>query len=888
MRAKLAIFIVALMVLPLLAYVSGAVYVNTITIKRIEDDQAAIQSLEQGFTQARLFGIRDPALAINLSQRGFKYAAPASGLVNILVNPAPCSDGSFNPFTIPQVRLALQYLINREEIVSTIYEGYAIPVITPWTPRDPDYPYLIGTILKWQVNITSKGPDFGKQLIENALTAAGATKQNGNWTYNGQPIVIKFVIRTEDKRKDIGDTLASTLKSLGFQVDPIYTDFSGAYQTVYKSDPAACKWHLYTEGWGITGMTKYDYSNIVWFYSSLWGGLPGWGHKGWYQYNNSQIDAIAAKLDSGNYTSWDEFWNLMNTALDLGIKDSVRVFVVATYDFYIYSADLSGVLPSPKASPWHTFTFMNLQYTKDAVNMSNRYVYKTGWSWNPVAGWQDFYSRPVVEAITWRGVTSRLTDGMTGWSPANSVTWTIQRGLKPSDVPADAIYYDHAHHKFVTVGEAGLPDNAKNATEIIAVTYKYNLLGQIKFHDGTTETMADFLAPIYIAFEYGFNDATNNTTDARYEANIYSDYYTLLNTFVAAKLDPKNKTVTVYTTYTNLDDGYVAQTADIWTNFPLELYAGMDLLWQYGSEQGTNGTIYYVFDIYSEDNNHTAIHLLSKVQDDQIVSLLQDYKNNPPDWVQQLINMGLLTLDEWQQRVDNLVNFYQQHHHLVIGNGPFYLDSYDAVNDIAVLKRVQDFPVNPQTVAQELQPKTVDLTVTTKGVAANTTGSVVANLTVSVNGQPATENDVDLYLVLLNTQTYETVFLQAKYLGNGQFQAVLPQNLPAGDYKLIVFAYPVGYSNPSVKEQIVTLVPAAQTQTGGAATTTGGQTTTTSPAQTGTTTSGGAAGAGTTAAGGAGATGTTTQAKSNTGKIVAAVIVVLIIIGAAYYFMAKK
>ncbi|HIP85648.1 MAG TPA: hypothetical protein EYH17_03265, partial [Pyrodictium sp.] len=92
------------------------VYVQRIKIMRIVDDQPAIQSLEAGQTQARLFSIRDPETVKKLEAKGFKIIAPLSGLVDILVNPVKCKDGSFNPFTIPEMRYALNFIIDREEI----------------------------------------------------------------------------------------------------------------------------------------------------------------------------------------------------------------------------------------------------------------------------------------------------------------------------------------------------------------------------------------------------------------------------------------------------------------------------------------------------------------------------------------------------------------------------------------------------------------------------------------------------------------------------------------------------------------------------------------------------------------------------------------------------
>ncbi|MEB3759737.1 MAG: ABC transporter substrate-binding protein [Desulfurococcales archaeon] len=867
----LAIFIVALMVLPIAAaLVSSAGYVNTIVFQRIEDDQAAVGSLLFGNSQGRLFRLRSIDLVNRLQEAGFQTIKAASGLTNILVNPTDtCQDGSINIFQNQKARFALQFLVPRGEIVSQIYEGYAIPVILPWTPLDPDYPYLVGTALKWQAIIDAKGEQYGVQLLQQALQELGATQgADGKWYWsNGDPVTVKFVIRLEDQRKDIGDLLANKLENdVGITVERLYNDFAAAFQIVYSGDPSACEWQLYTEGWGITGMTQYDYGNFVWFYSSIWGAMPGWLEPTYWNYHNTTIDEIAQKLDNGDYANETEFWQLLNEGVDLGIQESVRVFIASTYDFYAVSGDLQGVLPSPKASPWHTFTFMNLQYPEDTVTLTNRYVYASGWAWNPVGGFQDFYSRPVVEAITWPGITSRITDGKTGWSPANTVEWSLERG--PVTVDSDAVLYDHAAHQFVTAAEANVT-TAKNA-----VTINYKLLGQIKFHDGTTETEADLLAPLYIIFEYAYDDSTNTTVDNRFEGPIAGDYYTFLNSIVAVKVINET-TVKVYVNYDHLDPGFIAGVASIWTSYPLELYAAMDLLWQYGQPDiqnvPENVTPKYVWSLDASDEYHPAIHLLDTYQGQQMVDLLQQYKTTPPDWVQQLINLGFLTQAEWEQRVDNLINFFNQHNHMVVANGPFYLDSYDAQNDIATVKRVTDFPVDPATVAAELQPKSVDLQINYDPVNYNTEGTALVTLSVSVNGQPATNEDVKIYAVAVNLETFASTFLTINYQEPGSFEAVLPTNVSEGSYQIVILAYPVGYSNPAQQSVSVTLV----TPQPGTTTTTSEQppetttTTTPPPEQTTTTTSG------------------APEEGGVSGTVIAAVVVVIIIIAAAYYFMRK-
>ncbi len=881
MKKAIAILMIALMVLPIAAaLVSYAGYVQQITVQRLVDDQAAVQSLEQGQSQARLFGFNNPDLVNTLKQKGFNVVTAASGMVDILVNPAnQCSNGMKNIFADRNARLALEFLVPRDQIVSQIYKGLAIPLIIPWSPYEPDYPHLAATVVKWEVLIQTKGQDYGVALMEKALKDMGATKgPDGKWYWpNGEPVTVNFIIRTEDQRKQIGDLIANILENrVGIKVNRLYKNFAAAIQIVYRGDPAACEWQLYTEGWGIGGMSRYNYGNFVWFYSSIWGGMPGWGVKSYWNYKNATIDKIAEELDSGAYMNSTNpeqtYWKLVNEGVNLGLEESVRVFIAATEDAYVVNPQLTGILPSPEASPWHTFTYLNLQYPQANVTFTDKYVYSSGWAWNPVGGFQDYYSTVVENALTWPAITNRVTDGLTGWAPANDASWKIV-GYNVT-VPADAIYYNHTAHKFEKIGNT-------NEKATVAVVINYNLLGKIKFHDGTTETMADLLAPIYVIFEYSFQDGKNDT---RYDPSLASLYSTFLNSFVGVKII-NNTAIEVYLNYNNIDKGQIADLASLWTSWPLELYAGMDLLVRYGTpnvQAPANVTPSYVWSVYTADDYHPAVHLLDTYQDDQIVKMLEANKTTPPDWVQQLINLGLLTQQEWEQRVTNLINFYNAHKNLVIGNGPFYLDQYNAAADTAVLKRVADFPVDPAVVAQELQPKTVTMSVETLPVAYNTSGSNIANLTINVNGKPATANDVMVYAILINMKTFNGTFLTVKCVQPGHFVTALPKNLPAGNYRLVILAYPVGYSNPAQQSKSIALiVPPSTTTTTSQSTTSTTQSTTTSQSTTSSSsTSAPAQTSQTTAT-------TTTKSKTPTGTIVAAVIIVIIIIGAAYYAMKK-
>src|SRR3972149_6744497 len=92
-------------------------------------------------------------------------------------------------------------------------------------------------------------------MIADALRKAGATLREGRWNYREKPIQVRFIIRVEEERGEVGDLIRAELDKAGLTVIPVYDSFAPAILTVYGSDPQLFQWHLYTEGWG-KGVTE--------------------------------------------------------------------------------------------------------------------------------------------------------------------------------------------------------------------------------------------------------------------------------------------------------------------------------------------------------------------------------------------------------------------------------------------------------------------------------------------------------------------------------------------------------------------------------------------------------------------------------------------------------
>jgi peptide/nickel transport system substrate-binding protein len=158
--------------------------------------------LRAGNMDLYLFGLRtDAALDLRGAPGVALYQAPATTL-SLVLNPAPAPAGRLNPFSIPEIRRAMQYLVDREFIARDLFRGLATPMVSHVSPLEHDFLTVFDIDRGAGIRFD---PELARALIDEAMTAAGAEKVDGRWRFGGQPIRLRFVARVEDERREIGD-----------------------------------------------------------------------------------------------------------------------------------------------------------------------------------------------------------------------------------------------------------------------------------------------------------------------------------------------------------------------------------------------------------------------------------------------------------------------------------------------------------------------------------------------------------------------------------------------------------------------------------------------------------------------------------------------------------
>jgi peptide/nickel transport system substrate-binding protein len=406
-------------------------------------------------------------------------------------------------------------------------------------------------------------------------------------------------------------------------------------------------------------MSKYSDSLLYQMYSPFFGYMPGWATPGFCNYQNKELDTLGKALASGKYTSKAQRDEIFNKLLDLGIKESVRVFVVAPISGFVVHKGVKDVVDDLAAGIGNRWTEM-IAYKQGSTELKigAKYVHK--WAWNPVGGYQDMYS-----VIIHQG----MVDGFMWNNPYNgnkipllAKSWSIKKDVT---VPTSAIIYDYKAHKWVHVKPG---TKAKFAIEMDLRT-----LGV--FHTGQKARVTDMLYWIYLISEWGTKAGKNDT---RYDSYVASTWSTWISNFKGVQIISPTKFV-IYTDMYHFDPNELVDmvTSAMAPTVPWELLFAM--------EQAVEHTNLAFSPTAAQVKGGEWLDSLNPKHVQIVLNYLEkDMKSHvvPP----QVAELGKLLGIDVKPNYEAVISFIKKHGHMVIGNGPLYLDSYDPNTDSAVLK----------------------------------------------------------------------------------------------------------------------------------------------------------------------------------------------------------
>ncbi len=605
------------------------------------------------------------------------FESPAT-TISLILNPAPAPEGQLNPLALPAVRQALQFLVDREFVAREIYQGQAVPMLTNVSPTDYDYLTIFNQVNELGI---AYDPEYARREIEAAMEAAGAELVDNVWHFNERPVTLKFIVRVEDERREVGNLVQNALQEAGFRIATSYQPFAPAIQTVYTTNPQDFQWHLYTEGWGRGAPQRYDYSGINAYYAPWQGNMPGWREVGYWQYQQEELDTVGRQLFQGDFQDRAERDDLYRRMTQLGLDESVRIWIATILNTYPVQPEVQGITHDLAAGPRGLWSLRSA-YKPDSreLTVGNLWVWTERSTWNPVGGISDVYTSDIWRHLQDPALWNHPFSGKPQPFRLDFETETAGPNATLA-VPTDAMFWDAPAGAWVNVAE-GTTANSK-------VTYDYARYFQAPFHHGGDISMADVLYGLYHSIDLSWNP-----DKALVETVMATTGRPYWETIKGYRVLDENR-IEVYVDFWHFEEDYIAAYATpSGVGTPWELLYALDELvftQRRGAFSATTAARFrvpWISLVLDRDARLVRRVVQDLVRADQVpaAALTLPGEREP-----------LVDVTQAQADYAAILDWFAAKGHMVIGNGPYYLERYDPGAQYAELAafRHESYPFTP-------------------------------------------------------------------------------------------------------------------------------------------------------------------------------------------------
>ncbi len=643
---------------------------DEIKFLRYSNDNVAYQEVSNGHLDTYLSHIPLQLIDDAKKNPNIRVYNKDGASYGLLLNPSNNTQ-TFNPFSIREIRYALNFLIDRNYIVNDILKGFGTLLVEPYGPYSPEYPNIVDVVEPLKIKYD---PQTASNLISESMKKAGAKLDlDGKWIYNNTPVVIKILIRNDDPvKKAFGDVVASELDRLGFTVVKDYGDLLKANQVVYGSNPMDLGWNVYTESFISNSFLRYDPGTVGQMYAPWLGSMPGFQNPAFSQYSNSTIDNLTKKLIFNNFTSEHERNVLLKKSELLGLEESVRLFFARSQDPYIASNKINGLVNDYSSGIANGMSFINAKKnTSNDNNNNNNKSLSVGLTqiyqgaWNSVDGCKDFYCKLINDPIS---DPAFLLNPYTG-DPIpfrNNSTDIVSNGPYGKVlVPKDAFVWNPYTHKW-----ANSDNVTKYALSKIQVRPLYS-----NWHNGIAMDKFDLLYPFYFQYQWA-TDTKNN--DRMFDAEFSSTTLPSLALIKGLKLN-NDGTFDNYIDLWHFDKKQLPLSGSMWAPEPWEITAATERL-------VADGKLAYS----KTDSNIKQIEQLSMILPSHAELIKQELEKMKQEKYIPMALKGLISLDYALKRYDASIKWINIHHNAIIGNGPYYLESFNPASGTIILKKFND------------------------------------------------------------------------------------------------------------------------------------------------------------------------------------------------------
>jgi peptide/nickel transport system substrate-binding protein len=760
---------------------------NYLLFQRFYSEEEAINSINIGGDNGGADLLLNPiSNFVNDTNIGY-YEAKKGRIYTILLNPVPKSvSGKFNPFEYKEIRYAVNFIAERQWFKNVLLKGYAKETFSPINEYDADWVKVADIIegKNLKDNIT-----LAENIINKTLTNLNIKKINGYWYYNNETIKIKTIFINNDPiRYNYTLHISNILKNLGFEVENINLTSNEARNLVYNSDPKDLKWNLYVEEWNIYENLRYSEFKVAQFYASWYGFMPGWNIQKFWNYLNSTIDDLSAKLLIGDYLDEKERDKILRKIIQMGIEEAVRIFVAQRSEIYVYNKNrVEGIINDHTTGFANKINFLSI---KPKINRDKplviAYLQKIDDSWNPIGGFLDFSNNLIFNLIS---------DSSYLRNPYNStlIPWRIKAEVvnssnKPIFNVDSAIYWDTKEKKWKYV---------QKDTKVRSII-KFEIIYS-KWQDGSEMNLYDILYWFYFLWEW--SDKAD-ALDYKYSKYVEAFFKPFISLIKGIKIINET-TLIIYSNYYHFDKNELSYIFPPWTSIPWQILLATEELFIEGKTSW-----------YKEEAKELGINwldLLNSTQSNWISIILSNFKNR--SYVPEALYEGVITpisLEEVNKRYSNTIVFIKDYKHALISNGPFKLEKENSILKLSLNKEYIVPIKDLNKIIKDIKINIKDVKLS-KALIKGEKQEILINIT--TNLENLNENYFKLFYIIQHVSG-KIAFVSYANFTNGIFKIEFATtNMEAGLWYVKLYCYTIFSSIPSIKSEYFVIIGLAMNNT---------------------------------------------------------------------------
>jgi len=720
------------------------------------------------------------------------------------------SDGRLNPLSNRKIREATNMLVDRDYIAQEIYGGLAEPKYTLLNKSFVDYTRVIEKIKeleqKYAYNL-----DAAKEIIADEMVEMGAELVNGVWNYNGEPVEILVLARSEDERKLVGDYFAQQMEAVGFKATVDYRGGAEASPIWLTGDPWAGKWHAYTGGW-LSPVVYRDQGHI---FNQMYTDRSMTQQRFQALEPIPELADLADVLYNREYSTMEERAVKYGRALELAFEDSPCIFIIDEMSFtparaeISVASDLAGyvsgtalwaptlrrydevggtvtiALPDVLVEPWNAIAGSN--WTMD--QMPIRATFDRGFIVDPFTGnyWPQWFERAEVTAVE-------------GLPISKTLDWVSLDFVPEIEVPGDAwAEWDPVEQRFITAEEKW-PEGA-TALRKTVMYYRDDLFEKAKWHDGSPYTLGDMLFSYALSWDRAYPESPY------FDKSEEGALQTTLKVFKGLKILSEDPFVyEIYTDSWSLDAEH--NISDLFAvnynygNAPWHTLA-LGLLAEVNEELAFSASKAEELEAeWLGFETGPSIGILAKYLEKAAEENFLPWPNFLNDYISQ---------EEIASRYANVKDWYNAKGHFYVGNGPMYLERAFPLEKMVHLKRFEDYtePADKWSMFEEPHIAEVDIS----GPARVEQGAdVTFDAFVTFKGEPYALDDItEVKYLVMDFAGDVALSGQAVGVKDGEFVVTLTaedlEQLPVGSNTLEVIVMPNIVGGASFEQHAFVTLP---------------------------------------------------------------------------------